>query len=118
MALSVAGLLLLATSVSAGEYSQKAKKKLEALGAHAGYIVATIAPCGGSPAEVDYFTDQVRKMLEGIGGDAEDFAIVQAAMTSGRADARPQGRDCTDEGGMALATKLTTLRDAIREAVK
>ena len=114
--LSVAGLLLAAAPASAGGFSEKAKPELEALGSHAGYIAATIAPCGGNEAEVDYFTSQVRKMLEGIGGDEADFAIVQAAMDKGRATAKPQGRDCTDEGGMALATKLVVLRDAIREA--
>ena len=117
-ALSVAGMLMIATPVTAGEFSEKAAKELQAFGEHAGYITATIAPCGGNDAEVDYFIDQVRIMLNGIGGDDADFALVREAMTKGRAVAKPQGRDCTDEGGLGLALKLTTLRDAIREAGK
>ncbi|MBL6598765.1 MAG: hypothetical protein ISP41_07715 [Alphaproteobacteria bacterium] len=116
--LLVAGLLMASAPAVAGEFSEKAKSQLEAFGVHAGYIVATIGPCGGNDAEIDYFTDQVRIMLESIGGDAADFAIVQAAMTKGRADAEPKGRDCTDEGGMDLASKLAILRDAIRGAGK
>jgi len=115
-ALLMAGLLLFGAPASAGGFAEKARTELEALGTHAGYIVATIGPCGGNDAEIEYFTGQVRKMLIGIGGDDADFAIVQAAMAKGRAAAQPQGRDCTDEGGMALATKLVVLRDAIREA--
>lgn len=105
-------------TVIAGPLAEKAGAELRALGTHSGYIVATIAPCGGDEAEVAYFTDQVKKMLGGIGGDDADFAIVLEAMTAGRADAEPQGRDCTDEGGLELATKLVTLRDAVRDAGK
>ena len=102
----------------AGSFAEKAKVELRAFGTHAGYIVATIGPCGGNELEVEYFTGQVKKMLAGIGGDEADFAIVLAAMPKGRADAKPQGKDCTDEGGLALATKLVKLRDAIRDAGK
>lgn len=117
-ALSVVGLLMAAAPATAGEFTEKAGKELNAFGEHAGYIVSTITPCGGNDAEITYFTDQVRIMLNGIGGDAADFAVVREAMTRGRAAAQPQGRDCTDEGGLGLAMKLMTLRDAIREAGK
>jgi hypothetical protein len=114
----VAGCLTAAAPVHAGGLLEKAKVELKAFGSHAGYIAATIGPCGGNESEVAYFTRQVRLMLDGIGGGEADFAIVKQAMTEGRAAAEPEGKDCTDEGGLALATKLGILRDAVRDAGK
>jgi hypothetical protein len=104
--------------VTAGSLGEKARVELQALGVHSGYIAATIAPCGGDEDEVAYFTEQVKKMLVRVGGDEADFAIVLEAMADGRADAKPQGRDCTDEGGLELASELGRLRDAVRDAGK
>jgi hypothetical protein len=116
--LALAVTLVMPTSLLAGSFAEKAKAELQAYGTHAGYITATIDPCGGDEAEVIFFTGQVKKMLGSVGGDDVDFAIVQKAMTKGRADAKPAGRDCTDEGGMGLASKLIQLRDAVRDAAK
>lgn len=102
----------------AGGFANKARGELTAFGAHAGYIAATIVPCGGDEAEVGYFTGQVRKMLDAIGGDEGDFAIVAQAMATARAKAKPGAQDCTDEGGMDLAGKLSALRDAVRDAAQ
>jgi hypothetical protein len=114
----LAGCLMAVTPAQAGGLAEKAKAELEAFGSHAGYIVATIGPCGGGEGEVAFFTGQIRKMLDGIGGDEADFAIVHDAMGKGRAVAKPQGRDCTDQGGLDLATELGRLRDAVRDAGK
>lgn len=111
-------MIVIPAPLAAGDFAEKAKPELQAFGNHAGYIVATIQPCGGDDLEIEYFTGQVKKMLNRIGGDEADFAIVSGAMPAGRAAAKPEGKDCTDEGGLALATKLVHLRDAIRDAGK
>jgi hypothetical protein len=108
----------ISSSAQAGSFLEKAKPELQAFGALAGYIVATIGPCGGDDAEIEFFTGQVKKMLDAIGGDEADLAIVTGALAKGRASAKPQGRDCTDEGGVELATKFSQLRDAIRDVGK
>ncbi|MDA0342416.1 MAG: hypothetical protein O3B74_12560 [Proteobacteria bacterium] len=104
--------------VLAGRFAETARDELIALGRHAGYINATVIPCGGDEAEVGYFSDQVRKMLVAIGADEADLAIVVEAMVKARANAKPLGRDCTDQGGMELSSKLLQLRDAVRDAEK
>ncbi len=104
--------------LGAGEFASRATTELEAFGAQAGYIVATIEPCGGDAWEIVYFTRQVRLMLEKIGGDAADFAIVMAAMERARVAARPTEADCRDDRAMRLAQRLAELRDAIRVAAE
>ena len=99
-----------------GGFASSAREELKAFGAHAGYIAATIIPCGGDEAEVDYFTGQVRKMLDAVGGNDGDFSIVTEAMADARAAAKPLGRDCDDAGGMELASELLRLRNAVRDA--
>jgi hypothetical protein len=104
--------------VLAGHFAEKAWDELTALGRHAGYITATVIPCGGDEAEVAYFTELLRKMIVAIGADETDLAVVIQAMAKARADAKPLGRDCTDHGGMELSSKLLQLRDAVRDADK
>ena len=116
---AVLALVLAAPSpVLAGRFAEKARDELTALGRHAGYITATVIPCGGDEAEVGYFTDLVRKMVLAIGGDEADLAVVVEAMAKAREDAKSLGRDCTDQGGMELASKLLQLRDAVQDAEK
>ena len=116
--LALAVTLVMPTSLLAGGLAEKAKAELQAYGTHAGYITATINPCGGDETEVIFFTGQVKKMLGAVGGDDADFGIVQKAMAKGQAAAKPTGLDCTDEGGIRLASKLIQLRDAVRDAAK
>jgi len=116
---AVLALILMAPSpVLAGYFSEKARDELTALGRHAGYITATVIPCGGDEAEVGYFTELLRKMVVAIGADEGDLAVVIEAMAKARADAKPLGRDCTDHGGMELSSKLLQLRNAVRDAEK
>jgi len=116
---AVLALILAAPSpVLAGRFAEKARDELTALGRHAGYITATVIPCGGDEAEVRYFTDLVRKMVVAIGGDEADLAVVVEAMAKARADAKPLGRDCTDQRGIELSSKLLQLRDAVWDAEK
>jgi hypothetical protein len=115
-ALALAALIVLPAPLLAGSFAEKAEPELRSLGSLAGYVVATIGPCGGNDAEIEFFTGQVKKMVISIGGDEADFAIVLEAIAKGRAEAKPKGHDCTDEGGMALAAKLGQLRDAVRDA--
>jgi hypothetical protein len=102
----------------AGSLADKATAELNAFGEHAGYIVATIHPCGGNGAEVGFFVGQVKKMLEAIGADDADIGVALVALAVAQSEAKPVGRDCTDEGGLTLATKLGKLRDAVRDAGK
>ena len=112
-----AGLILLGAGSAAAAPDGQAREALERFGRHAGYIVATVPHCGGDEAEVDLFAGMVRRMLKQAGAGADDLAVVETAMASGRADAAPVAQDCTDQGGRALAAELMGLRDSVRDAV-
>jgi hypothetical protein len=82
----------------AGRFADKARDAPTALGRHAGYITATVIPCGDDEAVVGYFPDWAGKIVMTIGADE---------------DAKPFGRDCADQGGLDLASNLLQLRNSV-----
>ena len=113
------GLLALLVATAPLAASDKGlEKALDAFGRHAGYIAATVLPCGGNEKEVAWFADMVERMVRQAGGTDEDMGAVTKSMEQGRAEAKPVARDCTDAGGQELALTLTQLLDEVRSGLE
>ena len=113
------GLLALLVATAPLAASDKAlEKALDAFGRHAGYIAATVPPCGGNQEEIAWFAGMVEGMVRKAGGNDEDIAAVKRSMEQGRAEATPVARDCTDAGGQELAITLTRLLDEVRSGLE
>ncbi len=109
--------LLVATAPLAADDSTL-EKALDAFGRHAGYISATVLPCGGNQEEAAWFAGMVEGMVRKAGGTDEDIAAVTRSMKKGRAEAEPVARDCTDTGGQELALTLMRLLDEVRSGLE
>jgi len=113
------GLLAFLVATAPLAASDKAlEKALDAFGRHAGYISATVLPCGGNEDEVAWFAEMVEGMVRKAGATDEDIGAVTRSMEQGRAEAKPIARDCTDEGGQELALALMQLLDEVRSGLE
>ncbi len=111
-------LALLATTAPLAADDRALDEALDAFGRHAGYISATVLPCGGKETEIAWFADMVERMVRRAGGIDEDIGAVTRSMEQGSAEAKPVARDCTDAGGQQLALILMQLLDEVRSGLE
>ena len=113
------GLLALLVATAPLAASDRAlEKALDAYGRHAGYISATVLPCGGNEEEIAWFAGMVERMVRKAGGTDEDIGAITRSMEQGRVEAKPVARDCTDAGGQELAITLMQLLDELRSGLE
>ncbi len=116
----ISAFLLASISVmpaGAGELTTLVPERLKAFGEKAGYIAATVPRCGGDEEEVQYFKRIVRDLLSKVGGDAEDWALVDQHLEAARRVAKPTSVDCLDEIGRGHAEELMKIQSRIREGI-
>ncbi len=107
-----------ATPAAAGKLFDAAPEALRDYADQAGYILASIAVCGGDPAEEEYFRGLARDNLAQLGADEDDIGFLDHYMAEAAETAKPRKRDCQEEGAVPLTAKLFGHRQAVEKALK
>lgn len=116
-----AALVLLAATAApaqAGKLLEAAPQEMRAYADQAGYILASIAVCGGKPGEDEYFRDLARDNLRKLGADDDDIGFLDHYMAGTAETAKPPKRECGDDGAVPVTSKLFNHRAAIEKALK
>lgn len=107
-----------ATPAAAGKLLDAAPQEMRAYADQAGYILASIAVCGGKPGEDAYFSDLARDNLRQLGADDDDIGFLDHYMAEAAGTAKPKKRECGDDGAVPVTSKLFNHRAAIEKALK
>lgn len=107
-----------AAPAAAGKLLEAAPQEMRAYADQAGYILASIAVCGGKPDEEAYFRGLARDNLRKLGADDDDVGFLDHYMAEAAAVAKPRKRDCGDEGAVPVSSKLVAHQDAIAKKLK
>lgn len=120
VALGLSGAVLIGGAVTpafAGKLVEAAPEAMKGYAQQAGYLLASIPKCGGDPDEESYFRELARDNLVQIGADEDDLGFLDFHMTEAAENAKPKKKDCSEDGGVPLASELFRLRAEIREAL-
>lgn len=112
------GGLLIAGPAKAGKLVDAAPDLMRGYAEQAGYLLASIPKCGGDAEEEQYFRDLARDNLLQIGADEDDLGFLDFHMDQAAAAAKPKNRDCSEDGGVPLASELFRLRAEIQQALE
>jgi len=108
----------LAGPALAGKLVDAAPDAMRDYAEQAGYMVASIPKCGGDAEEVVYFKDIARDNLVQIGADEDDLGFLDFHMEQAAETAEPKNKDCSEDGGVPIASELFRLRSAIEAALR
>lgn len=114
----VLALTLVATPAAAGKLLEAAPEAMRSYAEQAGYLLASIAVCGGDAEEEDYFRGIATDNLVQLGADDEDLGFLEHHMEQAARSARPKKRDCDEEGAVPVASELFLHRNTIEQALK
>ena len=107
-----------ATPAFAGKLFDAAPEALRDYADQAGYILASIAVCGGDAAEEEYFRGLARDNLAQLGADEDDIGFLDHYMAEAAKTARPRKSECREEGAVPVTAKLFGHRQAVEKALK
>lgn len=113
-----AALALAATPAAAGKLLEAAPEAMRNYAEQAGYILSSIAVCGGDAEEEAYFRSIARDNLVQLGADDEDLGFLEYNMEAAAKAARPRKRDCGEDGAVPVASDLFLHKNLIEKALK
>ena len=102
----------------AGKLTDAAPQAMRDYADQAGYILASVAVCGGDQAEEEYFRDLARDNLRQLGADDDDIGFLDHYMAAAAETAEPKKRECREEGAVPLTARLFSHREAVEKALK
>ncbi|SDG26449.1 MULTISPECIES: hypothetical protein [Thalassobaculum] len=113
-----AALSFAATPAFAGKLLEAAPEAMKSYAEQAGYILSSIAVCGGDAEEETYFRSLARDNLVQLGADDEDLGFLEYNMEAAARTAKPRKRDCGEDGAVPVASDLFLYRNIIEKALK
>ena len=113
-----AALALVATPATAGKLLDAAPEAMQSYAEQAGYILRSIAVCGGDAEEEAYFRSLARDNLVQLGADDEDLGFLEYNMEAAAKAAKPRKKDCGEDGAIPVASELFLYKNTIEKALK